>query len=80
MQNIIRKITSRKFLVAAAGVIMGIVMALGENASDVQTIAGAVVAVFNAVTYIVTEGKVDAASVQNTVLAIEDALEVIEDE
>lgn len=79
-KNLIRKLTSRKLWLAIAGVATGIAMVLGADASEIQTVAGAITSLVSAVTYIIVEGRVDAANVQNAVLAIEDALEVIKDE
>ena len=79
-KNIIRKLTSRKLWLAIAGVATGIAMVLGADASEIQTVAGAVTSLVSAVAYIIVEGRVDAASVQNTVLTVEDALEVLENE
>lgn len=79
-KDIIRKLTSRKLWLAVAGVATGIAMVLGADASEIQTMAGAVTSLVSAVIYIIVEGRVDAANVQNAVLAIEDALEVMDDE
>ena len=79
MSEILRKLTSRKLWLSVAGVATGVFIALGGDASDVQTVAGAVTAVVSAVAYIFTEGKVDAAAVGQAVAAIEDAVEVIEE-
>ena len=78
--DIVRKLTSRKLWLAIAGVATGIAAILVADASEIQTVAGAVVSLVSAVAYIIVEGKVDAASVQNTVLTVEDALEVPENE
>lgn len=77
MNNILKKLTSRKLWMAIAGIATGVALALGADASDIQTVAGAVTALVSAVTYILTEGKVDAASVANTVQKAQDAKEVI---
>lgn len=73
----LRKLTSRKLWMALAGVTTGIAIALGANTSDVQMITGAITAVLSLVTYIYTEGKVDAANVANTVTATQNALDVV---
>ena len=78
MSNFIRKLTSRKLWMAIAGVATGIALALGADASEIQTITGAVTALVTAVVYIITEGKVDAESVKNAVEGVQDAVEVIE--
>ena len=78
MKESLRKLSSRKLWMAIAGVATGIYMALGGDASDVSTIAGAVTAVVSVVTYIAVEGKVDAESVKNAIIEIQDGLEIIE--
>lgn len=80
MSYIIEKLTSRKLWLAVAGVATGVYIALGGDASDVSTVAGAITALVSAVTYIVTEGSIDAASVAVAVEAIEDAVEVVLEE
>lgn len=76
-KEIVRKLSSRKLWLALAGVVTGIAMALGVDTSEVSTIAGALTAVISVVTYIVTEGKVDAESVKNSIIDIQDAFDVI---
>ena len=78
MKEILRKLSSRKLWLAIAGVATGIAMALGVDSTEVTTIAGAVTALVSAVTYIVVEGKVDAESVKNAIIEIQDGIEIIE--
>lgn len=78
MSNFIRKLMSRKLWMAIAGVATGIALALGADASEIQTVTGAVTALVAAVAYIITEGKVDAESVKNAVEGVQDAVDVIE--
>ena len=73
MQEIIRKLTSRKLWLAIAGVATGVSMALGVDASDIHAVAGAVTALVSAVSYIYVEGKVDAARVKNAAEAAQEA-------
>lgn len=77
MSELLRKLSSRKLWMAIAGVATGIAMALGVDATDVSTVAGAVTALVSVVAYIATEGKVDAESVKNAVEATQDAIDVI---
>jgi len=77
MSNIIRKLTSRKLWLAIAGVATGIAMALGASTSEISTVAGAVTAIISVVTYIITEGKIDAASVKTAVETTQDAVTTI---
>lgn len=78
MSEILRKLSSRKLWMALAGVFTGVAMALGADTTDVSEIAGAVTAIVSVVTYIVTEGKIDAESVKNAIIEIQDGIETIE--
>lgn len=80
MSEFIRKLSSRKLWMAIAGVATGIAMALGVDASEIATVAGAVTAIVSVVTYIAVEGKVDAESVKNTIVEIQDVTELFKDE
>ena len=59
-----RKLTSRKLWLALAGVATGVFLALGGDASEIQTVAGSITALASALAYILTEGKIDAAAVR----------------
>ena len=63
MQTFIRKITSRKFLAALAGVSTGLAMVFGVDETAISTVAGAVTTVASVVSSIMSEGMVDAAAV-----------------
>ena len=63
MQNFLKKLTSRKFLAALAGVATGLAMVFGVDATTISTVAGAVTTVASVVSYIMSEGMVDAAAV-----------------
>ena len=39
-------------------------LALGGDASEIQTVAGSITALASALAYILTEGKIDAAAVR----------------
>lgn len=79
MNNILRKLSSRKLWMAIAGVATGIAMALGADASEVSEVAGAVTAIVSVVTYIVVEGKVDAESVKSAIIEVDDAMGLLGD-
>lgn len=74
MKDFLSKFKSRKFLTCIAGVLMGICMVFGLDEGAVNTIAGAVTAVVSIVSYIYTEGKIDAAAVDQ----IKDAADKVE--
>lgn len=58
MNTLLRKLTSRKFLLAVVGVVAGISMAFGVESGE---IIGAVTTVGSIIAYITGEAKVDAA-------------------
>ena len=71
--NVLKKFGSRKFLMAAAGVVTGIAMIFGVSANDANTISGAMVAAVSAVSYIIAEGRIDAAGAAKVATALQDA-------
>ena len=73
-----RKLSSRKLWMAIAAVSGGISVAMGNDATDIQAVAGLVTALFGSIAYIVTEGKIDAASVGNILQNAEDIKESID--
>lgn len=65
MNEIVKKLTSRKFIAAAAGFIFGAaITAAGLDVNVVISCLGAGVSCASVVTYIFSEGKIDAAAVQ----------------
>ena len=82
MKTFIKKLSSRKFLTCVAGVVLGVCMIFGLDEGTVSTIAGAVTTVASVISYIIAEGKIDAAAVgdaSNKVTGAIDAVEKIED-
>lgn len=65
MSTLIRKLTSRKFLLAVVGVVVGTAMSFGVESGE---IIGAVTTIASIVAYINGEAKVDAAAVETAVL------------
>lgn len=59
MNTFLRKLTSRKFLLAVVGVVTGISMAFGVESGE---IIGAVTTIASIAAYISGEAKVDAAA------------------
>lgn len=78
MSMIIQKLTRSKLWMAIAGVATGIAVILGADASEISIVAGAVTSLISAVTYIVVEGKIDAESVKNAIIEIQDGIEVLD--
>lgn len=75
MKNFLSKLKSRKFLSCIAGVILGVCMIFGLDTGAVNTIAGAVTSLVSLVIYIYTEGKIDAAAINQ----IKDVVSKVED-
>lgn len=73
MKELMRKLSSRKLWLAAAGIATGVAMAFGIDEGAVATVAGAVTAVTSVVTYILAEGRVDAEAVKNAAGQVRDA-------
>ena len=78
MKEVLRTLSSRKLWLAIAGIATGVSIALGADASEVETIAGAITTLISALTYIIVEGRVDAESVKNSIIEIQDAVEMLE--
>lgn len=78
MNNILRKLSSRKLWMALAGVAGGLALALGVDVSDIEAVAGAVTAVVSVVTYIITEGKIDAEGVKTAIIEVQEGVEAVE--
>lgn len=60
MEQIIRKLTSRKLWLAVAGFVSGILVAFKVDAETVETISGLIMSGASVIAYIVAEGLVDA--------------------
>lgn len=72
------KFKSRKLWLAVLNAAAGIAIALGADNNVVQIALGAGLALLSAVSYIVVEGKVDAAAVDLSSDAIKKILDLVE--
>lgn len=77
METLKRKLSSRKLWAAVAGVVAGLAMVFGLDTNVISEVAGAVVMVASVITYIITEGKIDAESVKNAIEEVQDVVEII---
>lgn len=77
--NLKQKLTSRKLWAALAGVVTGLAMVFGLDEGIVSTVAGAVTAIVSVISYIATEGKIDATRIANAKDAVEKAAKEMED-
>lgn len=73
----LKKLCSRKLWTAIAGVLAGVALAFGIDADVVSTVAGAVVSAVSVVTYIVTEGRIDAAAVGSAAQNVQNAIDAV---
>lgn len=73
MNNVMKKLSSRKLWAAAAGLVAGLAMVFGLDEGIITTVSGAVVTVASVIIYIVTEGKVDAAAVKKAAEEVQKA-------
>lgn len=60
--NIKEKLTSRKLWAAVAGFVAGLAVVFGLDEDVIAQVAGLVGSIASVVAFIVTEGKIDAAS------------------
>ncbi len=70
-EQIIRKLTSRKFLTGASLVVSGLLLIFGFAETTAETVAGAIMAIVGGVGYMIAEAKVDAKNVGEIVDAAE---------
>ena len=73
----IEKLKSRKLWATLIGVAVGVGLCFGVDGDTITAVAGAVTALVSVVTYIHTEGKIDAAAISVTVEAIQEAVNEI---
>lgn len=78
-ENIIRKLTSRKFWMAVAAFISGLIVALGETADTAETVTGLIMAGATVLGYLLAEGLTDAAEAGAQTLIQIGADEIIEE-
>lgn len=74
-EDLIRKLTSRKFWLAVVALVTGLLAAFKVDASTIETVSGIIMSAAAVVAYIVAEGMVDAGNASPTVI-----VQQIEDE
>ena len=60
-----RKLTSRKFWVAVAGFVSGLILAFGGAESTAATVGGCILQGASVIGYLLAEGLTDAAAVES---------------
>ena len=75
--GLLNKLKSRKLWAAMVGVIVGVAMMFGIDPNVAETVSGAVISVVSVVTYIITEGRIDAAAVGDAAQKVQDAMDAV---
>lgn len=75
--ELLNKLKSRKLWAAMVGVIVGVAMMFGIDPNVAETVSGAVISVVSVVTYIITEGRIDAAAVGDAARKVQDAMDAV---
>ena len=73
--NLLQKLTSRKFIVTAISAIAGVVALFVGNNEIVEIIASALMIIVPTIVYCITEGKIDAQSVKTITDTVVDTAE-----
>ena len=60
-EDVIRKLTSRKFWLALAALVSGLILAFGGKESTAQTVSGVILQAAAVIGYLLGEGLADAA-------------------
>lgn len=76
MNAFLRKISSRKFLAALAGIVTGLAMVFGLDEGVISTVSGAVTTLASVVAYVMAEGRVDASAAASAAVEAAAAEEV----
>ena len=72
----LEKLKSRKFILAVATMVIGVVTALTELGGTVGAVCGVIAAIASPMLYIIVEGNVDAKAVQLTKDAVQRVIEL----
>lgn len=71
-----RKLTSRKFWIAVATMVSGILMMFGVADGTVEVISGAIVTVSGAIVYMIMEGKVDKQHTGEIIDSVDNVVDI----
>lgn len=78
-KTFLEKLTSRKFWVAFAGFVCGIIGMFGVDDSIISTVSFGILGLGSIVAYIISEGKLDSTSMQNLISLVSQIIDRIDD-
>ena len=67
-----RKLCSRKFWLAVAGMVSGLILAFGGDERTAETVCGCIMSVASVIAYVIGEGLADAAGAGGEVIVLEE--------
>lgn len=70
----------KKITTMLLGIVSGLAIIFGLNQGEINTVAGSVVIVISAVSYMIAEGKIDVERIKNAAQAVQDAVDVLDDD
>lgn len=76
----LKKFTSRKFIITVLTIVVGVATALTETGGKVGAVFGIIAAVAAALVYIIVEGNIDAKAVQLVTKAADKIIDYFDDD
>lgn len=73
----LEKFKSRKFLMALLSVIVGLMGMFGVADNTIEMVSSIALVLMPIITYIITEGKIDAAAVNQALSVIDDITDIL---
>lgn len=64
------KLTSRKFWMAVAGMVSGLILAFGGSAETAETVSGCIMSAASVLGYLIAEGLADSKHVEPEVIVM----------
>lgn len=72
MDEIIRKLTSRKFWAAIVGFVTGLLIYFGKTAEQAEQITALIMSGASVIAYILGEGLIDAAAAKSDIYVVDE--------
>ena len=75
--SMLKKYTSRKFIMSLVGVIVGVLGMFAVPDNTIATVAFIILEIASVLAYVISEGRIDAKSVEASIKVVQEASEVI---